>query len=155
MVEHNINKFLESQHPHEAHQFIIGLSADWMEIEYQKHHGDFDKWDAISGFLEALRISLDARLQSQSSQVHSRKIRKIKSVPWATRMNKRRKIVSLMERMSTEEAISFVVKVTTEWCFSIPENFIPLMDVHPHDHSDKAIADAVYEWFVRYFDMWH
>lgn len=155
MAEHNLNEFLESLHPHEAQQFINGLSADWMEIEYQKHHGDFDKRDADRRFLEALRGSLDARLQSQFSQVHSRKIRKIKSVPWAATMNKRRKIVSLIKEMSTEEAISFLVKVTTEWCFSIPENFIPLMDVHPHDNSDKAIADAVYEWFERYSDLWH
>ena len=155
MVEHNINEFLESQHPHEAHQFIIGLTADWMEMEYQKHHGDFDRWDADRRFLAALRISLAARLQSQFSQAHSRKKRKIKSVPWATIMTKRRKIASLMEKMSTGEAMSFIVKVTTEWCFSIPENFIPLMGIRPHDNSDKAIADAVYEWFERYSDLWH
>jgi len=155
MAEHNLNEFLESQHPHKAHQFIIGLFADWMEIEYQKRHGDFDRWDAVRVFLAALRSSLDARLLLQSSQVHARKIRKIESVPWATIKKKQHKIVSLMEKMSLEEAISFLAKVTTEWCFSISENFIPLMGIHPHDNSDKAIADAVYEWFERYFDLWH
>ena len=155
MKEHNINEFLVSQHPLKAQQFIIGLSADWMEIEYQKHHGDFDKLDAVRGFLEALRSSLDARLLFQSSQVHPRKKRKIVDVPWATIMKKRHKIVSLMEGMSMGEAMSFLAKVTTEWCFSIPENFIPLMGIHPHDNSDKAIADAVYEWFDRYSDLWH
>lgn len=155
MAEHNLNEFLITQHPHEAHQFIIGLSADWMEIENQKHHGDFDKRDAVRRFLEVLRSSLDTRLSLQSSQAYIRGKRKMASVPRTTIMKKRHRIVSLMEGMSMGEALSFLAKVTTDWCFSIPENFISLMDFRPRDNSDEAIAGAVYEWFGWYYDLWH
>jgi hypothetical protein len=153
MVQH-ISNFLISQHPHSARQFIIGVFAEWAERQYQKASGNFDKADAIRGYLKALRHSLDTRLLLQPSQAYFRKKRNILDVSLAASTRRKHETLSLIESMSPDEAVAFLAEVTATWCFSMPEDFIPLMPVPPRHRNDRSIARAIYEWFVRYFDLW-
>ncbi len=154
MAKLDINLLLVSQHPNRSQQFIISVFALWAEREYKKHSGKFDKIDACGRYLKALSHSLNTRLLLQSSQAHSRTKQKLLNVSQVTFTKKKHEIVSLMEGMSPDDAVAFLADITATWCFSMPENFIPLMPITPRDRSDKSFADAIDEWFVKYFDMW-
>ena len=56
--------------------------------------------------------------------------------------------------MPPNEALDFMVEVTTNWCFSIPMNFLHLLPVTLRDESDESITNAIYVWLVRYYDLW-
>ena len=64
-------------------------------------------------------------------------------------------VATLLGGMPPDEAIDFIVEVTTNWCFSIPMNFLPLIPNDLRADTDEAIAYAIYEWLVGYIDLWH
>jgi hypothetical protein len=154
MTRHDLGEFLVSQHPTGAQQFIIGVFAEWAEREHQRSSRRFNKADAIRSYLRALKDGLDTRLLLQPSEGSARKRRKIADVPPPVREKKKLEIAAAMDGMPPGEAVAFLAEATVNWCLALPTDSIRLLPVAPRDESDKSIADAVYDWFVRYFDLW-
>jgi hypothetical protein len=151
----DFTKFLSSGHPSLALQFIPAAMVRWTHLEDRRQLGKFDRRNAWKIFLNLLRKSLDERLTLISSQSVSdaRKKRTIASIPQETFVNKGKEILVLLESMTPEDAISFLVELTTNWCFSIPMKFLPLLPITLHDKSDEAIANGIFAWFEEYHDL--
>jgi len=151
----DLTEFLRSGHPSLALQFFTSAMVRWTHSENRRQSGKFDSKLAWQNYLNLLRKSLDGRLSLISSQSHSsaRKKRSIISIPPKAFEYKGREILALLESMPPDDAIGFMVELTTNWCFSIPSNFLPLVPVTFRDTSDEAIANGIYEWLVGYHDL--
>lgn len=152
----DINQFLMSVHPDQALQFITGAFADWAEEKNRKQLGKFDKIAAMNSYLVLLRHELDSYLLLHFSQTISnrRESLDVSSVSAQTLKMNKNFVCSLMDDMSLDNAMDFLAKATVVWYFSVPEKLFPLMPISLSDTSDEALADAIYVWFKRYFDLW-
>jgi hypothetical protein len=149
-----ITRYLVKQNPHEAQQFIIDLFAQWAERQYGKQAGDDLKLAAARKFLSELRSSLDQGLEQGKIYEYSPSPFKLLKVFKGRRGKLGQEVLDLMNCLSADEAMSFLAELTSAWSHSLPESQISQLAVPPTDHSKQAVSDAVYEWFVRYFDMW-
>lgn len=156
-LDFDINEFLISQHPEAVLQFIVGVFAEWAERQNSEQLGKFDKVAAMKTYLSLLRHDLEARLLLLSSQKNFNKSKDLEILGVSPQTSKIKKdaTISLMESMSPSKAMEFLAEVTSTWIFSIPEKFFPLIPVTLHSKSEKSIADAVYVWLTRYFDLWN
>jgi len=150
-----LEEFLASQHPSDSLQFVIGLFAEWAEREYQKSSGEFSKDDAMRKYLWALRDRLDTELSRRPSEGSARNKRGPVSIPFHYREKRKFETVAAMEHIPPDEALAFLAEVTAAWSFSMPKESIQLIPVAYRGDTDADAADAIYEWFYRYFDMWH
>jgi hypothetical protein len=151
----SLGHFLATLDTPGAQQFIIGVFAEWAEREYQKRSGNFDKGEATRSYLRSLKLGPATRLSLLTAQIRARSKRKLSDAPPSTHFRRLNEVVSLVEDMSPDEATFFLAEVTAGWCFAMPENAVRRMPDPPWHMSDKAFADAIYTWFVEYFDMWH
>jgi hypothetical protein len=150
-----ITQILISLHPDQALQLLIGVFAEWAEEQSRRQLGKFDKLAAMRSFLVLLRRELDSRLLLRLPQtIPRRNDLEISSASLQTLKKNKESLLSLMESMSLNNAMRFLAEITVTWCFSIPEKFFPLIPVTLRDTSDKSLADAIYLWFTRYFDLW-
>jgi hypothetical protein len=105
--------------------------------------------------LTLLRNSIDRELSLISSQPYSNLRERVFCIPSNVFEKKKLdEIIALLGSLPQDEAIEFMVKVTTNWCFSIPVNLLPLVPVTFPDESDEAIANEIYVWLLRYCDLW-
>ena len=151
----DLNEFLKSRHPSAVLQFIPGMMIDWTHFDKNKQPSKSDLDLAWNKYFNLLRNSIDRRLSLISSQSYSNVRQKGLSVPpYVFEEEKRNEIATLLGSMPPDEALDFMVEVTTNWCFSIPINFLHLVPVTLRDASDEAIANAIYILLVRDYDLW-
>jgi hypothetical protein len=153
----DLTEFLKSRHPSVVLQFITGMMIDWTHFDKEKQPSKSDIDLAWRIFFNLLRSNIDKRLSLISSQSHSNVRQKVLSVPvswYFGEKKKRNEIANLLGNMPPDEALHFMVEVTTNWCFSIPVNFLHLVPVTFCDESDEAIANSIYVWLERYYDLW-
>lgn len=153
----NLTAFLEPRHPSSVLQFIASTLIGWTHFDKSNLPGkpEIDiAWDKYFNFL---RNSLDERLSLLSSpDLEMKEGRKVLPIPPLVYEKKRlEEVVALMASMPPDEALDFLAEVTANWCFSIPLNFLPIVPDGIPEKTDKAIADAIHTWFVRYYDLWH
>ena len=150
----DLTAFLEPRHPSSVLQFITSTMVGW--TYFDKKNIDVDRdW---SRYLDLLRTRLDHSLTFIALLPHAsiREGRKVFPIPPMVYEGKKEKqTVARLGSMPPEDALDFMVEVTTNWCFSIPINFLPLVPDVSLEKSDKAIADTIYTWLVRYVDLWH
>lgn len=150
----DLTAFLEPRHPSSVLQFITSTIVGWTHLDPENIHVERD-W---SRYLDLLRARLDYRLTFVAPLPHAsiREGRKVLPIPPMVYEGKKEKeTVARLGRMPREDALDFMVEVTTNWCFVIPINFLPLVPDVPLEKSDKAIADTIYTWLLRYVDLWH
>jgi hypothetical protein len=150
----SINAFLVSQKPDRAQQFIISVFAEWAEREFLKKPDKFNKAESSIRYLQALQESLNSNLSHRQMEANRRKNLRDMELPSERTEEKKQEVVTYMETLTPIEAELFLAETTALWCQSIPESERSLIPITPRDGSDKAFADAVHEWFVRYFELW-
>jgi hypothetical protein len=153
----DLRKFLEPRHPSSVLQFITGVMVAWAHFDKRNPPSQAEVDRLWGRYLTLLRSRLDVSLSLISSFPHlkAKEDRKVLPIPpMVFEEKKEKEIVALLGRMLPEDALDFMVEITTNWCFSIPINFLSLIPDGPVDESDKAIADAIYTWLVRYSDLW-
>lgn len=90
-----------------------------------------------------------------SSQPYSNARKRVFSIPSHVYEKKKLdEVITLLGSMTQDKALDFMVEVTTNWCFSIPVNLLPLVPIIFPDESDEAIANEIYVWLIRYCDLW-
>jgi hypothetical protein len=90
-----------------------------------------------------------------SSQPYSNARKRVFSIPSHVYEKKKLdEVITLLGSMTQDKALDFMVEVTTNWCFSIPVNLLPLVSIIFPDESDEAIANEIYVWLIRYCDLW-
>ncbi|MBK9207388.1 MAG: hypothetical protein IPL71_03395 [Anaerolineales bacterium] len=149
-----LDKFLKFKHPSSVLQFITGMMVGWTHFdrENKPDHSDIDRaWDQ---YFKALRSSIDRRLLSPSDLGTGRRKRVFCLPAHVYQGKKLNQVIALLGSMPADDAINFMAEVTTNWCFSIPENYLPLLPDGPAEKTDEAIANAIYTWLVRYYDLW-
>lgn len=154
----DFNEFLKYKHPSSVLQFITSMMIGWTHFGRKEQPGKSDLDLAWNNYFNLLRNNIDRRLSFISSQSHSnaRKEQKALSIPsHVFEEEKLNKIITLLGSMPPDNAIDFIVEVTTNWCFSIPLSFLPLVPVTFSDEGDESIANAIYEWLTRYYDLWN
>lgn len=154
----DLNEFLKSKHPSSVLQFIPGMIIGWTYFGTKRQPSKSDIENAWKNYFKLLRKSIDRRLSFVSSQTHPnmRMIQKISgNPPYVYEKEKLNEIIALLGNMPPKDALDFIVEVTTRWCFSLPINFLPLLPDPPRDESDESIANAIYEWLIKYYDLWH
>jgi hypothetical protein len=151
----DLNKFLRSRHPSSVLQFITSAMVGWTHF-YKKNPPSKAEIDlAWHNYLTLLRNSIDRELSFISSRPHSNLRERVFCIPsHVFEKKKLDEIIALLGSLSQDEAIEFMVKVTTNWCFSIPVNLLSLVPVTFPDESDEAIANEIYVWLLRYCDLW-
>ena len=151
----DLGEFLVSKHPFSVLQFITGMMIGWTHFEKNKQPSKSDIDLAWNNYFRLLRNSIDKRLLLISNQRDSHTRQKVLSPPPQVYEKKvLDDVIVRLGKMSSDDAINFIVEVTTNWCFSIPINFLPLLPIDSIAENDEAIANAIYEWFVRYCDLW-
>jgi hypothetical protein len=151
----DLNKFLRSRHPSSVLQFITSAMVGWTHFDKKDPPGKADIDLAWHNYLTLLRKNIDRRLSLISSQPHSNLRKRVFWVPSHVYEKKKLdEIIALLGSMPRDEALDFMVEVTTNWCFSIPVNLLPLVPVTFPDESDESIANEIYVWLVRYCDLW-
>lgn len=151
----NLNDFLKSRHPSSVLQFIAGMMIGWTHFE-KKEPSKTEIDLAWSTYFDLLRNSIDRRLSLVSNGSLSNERQKISS--FSSQVYEKRKldeVITLLGRMPLEDAMNFIVEVTVNWCFAIPQNYLSLLPDAPQDESDEAVANAIYNWLVRYYDLWN
>lgn len=151
----DLNDFLKSRHPSSVLQFITGMMVGWTHLgKKQPNKAEINV--AWNNYFNQLRSSIDARLSFASSHSISNERQKISSIPSQVyEKQKLDEIITLLGNLSPYDAMSFIVEVTVNWCFSIPKNYLSLLPDAPQDESDEVIANVIYEWLVRYYDLWN
>jgi hypothetical protein len=151
----DLNKFLRSKHPSSVLQFITSAMIGWTFYDQKNPPSKSDIDLAWDNYLTLLRSSIDRRLSLISSQPHSDLRKRVFWIPSHVFEKKKLvEIISLLGSMPPDKATDFMVEVTTNWCFSIPVNLLPLVPVSFPDESDESIANEIYIWLVRYCDLW-
>jgi hypothetical protein len=151
----NLNKFLRVRHPSSVLQFITSAMVGWTHFDKNNPPGKAEIDLAWHNYLTLLRNSIDRRLSLISSQAHSNLRKSVFCIPpHVFEKKKLDEIIALLGSLPRDEAIYFMVEVTTNWCFSIPVNLLPLVPATFSDESDKSIVNAIYVWLVRYSDLW-
>ncbi|MBV6450361.1 MAG: hypothetical protein MHPDNHAH_01085 [Anaerolineales bacterium] len=150
----DLNDFLKSRHPSSTLQFITGMMIGWTHFgKKQPSRTEIDL--AWSNYFTLLRNSIDKRLSLLSSQSISSERKKILDIPHQIyEKQKIEETITLLGDMSPDDAISFIVNVTVNWCFAIPQNYLSLLPDAPQDESDESVANAIYEWLEKYYDLW-
>ena len=154
LKETDFVSFLLTLHPFVAHQQIIGVFAEWSKRVYSEAPGVGETVMAANSFLLTLRRSLDSQLAKPPPR-HSLGSHKEPSLKEpALSKDKRAAVVAIMETMQADAAMGFLADIAASWALAIPVGRAHLMSVVPRDSSPQAFADAVLEWFTRYFDLW-
>ena len=152
----DLNKFLTPRHPSSVLQFITGMIVEWTHSGKEQPSSRSDVNLVWQTYFQLLRECIDKRASLISNRLGSNVREKVKRMPRPVYERKKlREVSTLLERMPPEDALHFMVEVTTNWCFSIPINLLPLFPGTPRAETDEAIADMVYEWLVGYLDLWH
>jgi len=154
-VADDLDKFLAIRHPSSVLQFITGMMVEWTHFDRTKPPGKSDIDLAWNRYLNRVRNNIDKRLSLISVKSHSNKRKKIFWIP--LHIYERKKLdetINILSGMSPDEALDFMGEVTVNWCFSVPIKFLQLEPLHFHGTGDEAVANAIYEWLVRYFDLW-
>ena len=151
-----LNDFLKTKHPSSVLQFITSMMAGWTHFDKQKPPSKNEIDSDWNQYLSLLRIRLDEKLLLIVRQSYSNMRIKTTSIPpQVYEKEKLNEVITLLGSMPPDAAMDFMVEVTSNWCFSIPTNYLHLLPYVPHDKSDGAIANAVYTWLVRYTDFWN
>lgn len=154
MVLADLNDFLKSKHPSSVLQFITGMMVGWTHLERKPSKSDIDNtWNI---YFNLLRKNMDNKLSLVSNESFSNGSRKVMNIPSQVyEEEKLDEIITLLESMPPDDAMSFMVEVTVNWCFTIPKNYLSLLPDAPQDESDEGVANAIYKWLVRYYDLWN
>lgn len=151
----DLDEFLKYKHPSSVLQFITGMMVGWTHFDKKNPPSKSDIDRAWDKYFNLLRNSIDRRLSPISPQPYSNPRKKVFWIPLHVYENKKlNEIITLLGSMPEDRALVFIVEVTTNWCFSIPTNFLRLVPVKFRDKSDEAIANTIYEWLIRYYDLW-
>jgi len=149
----DVVSFLLALHPFVAHQFIIGVFAEWAKKVGAGTPG-VEAAIADRNFLLALRRSLDSQLVEPPPRHSPGSYKEPSLKEPAQSKGKRAAVVASMETMQADAGIGFLADIAASWGLAIPVGWAHLMPVVPRDSSPQAFADAVLEWFTRYFDLW-
>jgi hypothetical protein len=151
----DLNKFLRSRHPSSVLQFITSAMIGWTHFDKKNPPSKAEIDLAWHNYLTLLRNSIDRRLSLISSQPNPNVRKRVFRIPsHVFEKKKLDEIIALLGSLPQDEAIDFMVKVTTNWCFSIPVNLLPLVPAAFPDEGDEAIANEIYVWLIRYCDLW-
>ncbi len=151
----DLNDFLKSKHPSSVLQFITGMMVGWTHFE-KKEPSKTEIYLAWRNYFDLLRNSIDRRLSLASNGSLSNERQKLLSFP--SQVYEKQKLdetINLLGNLSPDNAMNFIVEVTVNWCFAMPQNYLSLLPDAPQDESDEAVAGAIYEWLVRYYDLWN
>ncbi len=155
IVISDLNDFLKSRHPSSVLQFITGMMVGWTHFE-KKEPSKTEIDLAWKNYFDLLRNSIDGRLSLVSNGSLSNERQKILRFP--SQVYEKRKldeVITLLGSMPPDDAMNLIVEVTVSWCFAIPQNYLSFLPDVPQDESDEAIANTIYEWLVRYYDLWN
>jgi hypothetical protein len=151
----DLNKFLRFRHPSSVLQFITSAMVGWTHFDKKNPPSKIEIDLAWHNYLTLLRSSIDSKLSLISSQPHSNLRKRVFKIPsHVFEKKKLDEVIALLGSLPQDESINFMVKVTVNWCFSIPVNLLPLVPVTFPDESDEAIANEIYAWLFRYCDLW-
>ena len=151
-----LNNFLKTKHPFSVLQFITGMMIGWTHFDKEKQPSESEIDLVWNNYFDLLRNSIDRRLFFISNRSLSNVRGKTVSIPPQVYEEKKLdEVINLLGSMPPDDALNFIVEVTVNWSFSIPKNYLSLLPASPQDESDGAVANAIYEWLVRYFDLWH
>jgi len=151
----DLNDFLKSKHPSSVLQFITGMMVGWTHFE-KKEPSKTEIYLAWRNYFDLLRNSIDRRLSLASNGSLSNERQKLLSFP--SQVYEKQKLdetINLLGNLSPDNAMNFIVEVTVNWCFAMPQNYLSLLPDAPQDENDEAVAGAIYEWLVRYYDLWN
>jgi hypothetical protein len=154
LTDPDVVSFLLTLHPFVAHQFVIGVFAEWAKKVYADTPGVGGAVIADRSFLLALRRSLDSRLVEPPPRQSPSSHKEPSLNKPALSKRERAAVVATMETMHADVAIGFLADIAASWALAMPVSQAHLMSVVPRDSSPQAFADAVLEWFTRYFDLW-
>jgi hypothetical protein len=149
-----VASFMACLKPFEAQQFVISVFAAWAEMQQQQRGVGFDKSEAATSFLSALKRALDSLPIDETMRLNRDAGHGPPEVTSAETKKRKAEVVALMGNLPSESAAEVLAETTARWGFMIPREQYHLMWVVPRDANRQAIADAIYEWFVRYFDLW-
>ncbi len=152
----DLDEFLKYKHPSSVFQFITGMMVGWTHFDEKNPPSRSDIDLAWHEYFISLRNNIDGRLVFIASQSYSmpQREQKVLSIPpHVYEKKKLDNVVTLLGSMPADEALDFIVEVTTNWCFSIPISFLPLVPVTFQGNSDEIIANAIYEWLIMYCDF--
>jgi hypothetical protein len=149
-----VASFMACLKPFVAHQFIISVFAAWAEMQQQQAGVGVGKSEVTTSFLSALKRSLDTVPIGETIGLARDVGHGSPEVTWGETIRRKAEVVARMSNLPLESAAEVLAETTARWGFMIPREQYQLMWVVPRDASRQAIADAIYEWFVRYFDLW-